>query len=35
MKDVWAFKIREGKMKAIASYSYAWLAGQTCKLANN
>jgi histone arginine demethylase JMJD6 len=35
MKDVWAFKIREGKMKAIASYSYAWLAGQTCKLAHN
>ena len=35
MKDVWTFKSREGKMKAIAFYSYAWLAGQSCKLSNS
>jgi histone arginine demethylase JMJD6 len=35
MKDVWAFKIREGKAKAIALYSYAWLAGQSCKLSHS
>ncbi len=35
MKDVWTFKSRESKMKAIAFYSYAWLAGQSCKLSHN
>jgi histone arginine demethylase JMJD6 len=35
MKDVWDFKSREGKLKAIAFYSYAWLAGQTCKMGQN
>ena len=32
MKDVWDFKNRESKAKALALYSYAWLAGQSCKL---
>jgi len=32
MKDVWVFKKRQGTMKAIQMYSYAWFAGQTCKL---
>jgi len=35
LKDVWTFKSREGKMKAIALYSYAWLAGQSCKMSDN
>lgn len=30
MKDVWMFKKREGTIKAIANYSYAWLASQRC-----
>ncbi len=34
MRDVWLFKLREGKMKAMASYAYAWLAGQSCRLAH-
>jgi hypothetical protein len=35
LKDVWMFKSREGKIKAIAKYGYAWLAGQTCKLGDS
>lgn len=33
LKDVWTFKKREnGLLKASAIYSYAWLAGQVCKV---
>jgi histone arginine demethylase JMJD6 len=32
MKDVWMFKRRGSKAKAIAMYSYAWLATQTSKI---
>jgi hypothetical protein len=32
MKDVWAFKMREGRLKAISQYTYAWLAGQLCRV---
>ncbi|WEK21231.1 MAG: cupin-like domain-containing protein [Candidatus Pedobacter colombiensis] len=32
LKDVWSFKRREGIMKAITMYSYAWLG---CKVGNN
>jgi histone arginine demethylase JMJD6 len=33
LKDVWTFKKRDnGPLKASAIYSYAWLAGQACKL---
>jgi histone arginine demethylase JMJD6 len=35
MKDVWIFKKREGTMKAIAKYGYAWLAGQSCKIGDS
>jgi len=35
MKDVWIFKKREGTMKALAMYGYAWLAGQTCKIGDS
>jgi hypothetical protein len=35
MKDVWAFKIQEGRARALALYGYAWLAGQSCKLSHN
>jgi len=35
MKDVWAFRKREGKVKAMAVYGYAWLAGQSCKIADS
>jgi len=35
MKDVWIFKKREGTMKALAYYGYAWLAGQTCKIGDS
>ena len=31
MKDVWAFKRREGLPKAVMFYAYALLAGQICK----
>jgi hypothetical protein len=32
LRDVWIFKKREGTMKAIALYSYAWFAGQRCMM---
>jgi histone arginine demethylase JMJD6 len=32
LSDVWSFKKRESKVKAIVKTSYAWLAGQFCKL---
>jgi histone arginine demethylase JMJD6 len=32
VKDVWSFKKRESKVKAIGKTGYAWLAGQVCKL---
>lgn len=31
MQDVWMFKKRGNMLKAVAQYSYAWLAGQSCK----
>ena len=35
LRDVWMFKNRDGKMKAIAKYGYAWLAGQGCRIAES
>lgn len=35
MKDVWMFKKRGNKIKAAALYSYAWAAGQYCKLGDS
>ncbi len=32
MKDVWTFKCRQSKMKAVAMYGYAWLAAQSSKI---
>jgi histone arginine demethylase JMJD6 len=32
MEDVWTFKSRDSKAKAIAMYSYAWLATQLSKM---
>lgn len=32
MKDVWTFKSRDSKAKAIAMYSYAWVATQLSKM---
>ena len=32
MKDVWNFKSREGKLKALSYYGYAWISGQLCKM---
>jgi hypothetical protein len=32
MKDVWTFKSRQSKAKAVAMYSYAWLATQSSKI---
>ncbi|PWK77421.1 Cupin-like domain-containing protein [Mucilaginibacter oryzae] len=32
MKDVWTFKSRDSKAKAIAMYSYAWVATQISKI---
>jgi len=32
LKDVWAFHSKHNKTKALATYSYAWLAGQLCKM---
>lgn len=32
MKDVWTFKSRDSKAKAIAMYSYAWIATQISKM---
>lgn len=34
LRDVWFFKKREGTMKAIAKYGYAWIASQVCKMEN-
>ncbi|GAB3928911.1 cupin-like domain-containing protein [Mucilaginibacter myungsuensis] len=34
MKDVWTFKSRDGKLKATAMYSYAWLATHISNLTN-
>jgi len=31
LQDVWTFKSRESKPKAVFSYGYAWLAGMACK----
>ena len=35
LRDVWSFKKKESKIKAIAKTGYAWLAGQVCKLENS
>jgi hypothetical protein len=35
MKDVWTFKKRQGTAKAIAMYSYAWVATQGSKLSES
>jgi histone arginine demethylase JMJD6 len=32
MQDVWTFKSRQSKLKAVAMYGYAWLATQSSKL---
>jgi histone arginine demethylase JMJD6 len=32
MKDVWTFKSRQSKAKAVAMYSYAWVATQSSKI---
>jgi hypothetical protein len=32
MKDVWTFKSRDSKAKAVAMYSYAWVATQLSKM---
>ena len=32
MKDVWTFKSRQSKAKAVVMYSYAWLATQSSKI---
>jgi histone arginine demethylase JMJD6 len=32
LKDVWEFRKKESKLKAVATYSYAWLAGQSCRI---
>jgi Cupin-like domain len=32
MKDVWTFKSRQSKAKAVAMYSYAWIATQSSKI---
>ncbi|HEX8328312.1 MAG TPA: cupin-like domain-containing protein [Hymenobacter sp.] len=34
LRDVWDFKKRQSTMKAVAMYSYAWLAGKVCRLAD-
>lgn len=34
IRDVWSFKKKESGIRAIAKTSYAWLAGQVCKLDN-
>ncbi|UOE51812.1 cupin-like domain-containing protein [Mucilaginibacter sp. SMC90] len=34
MKDVWTFKSRDSKAKAIAMYGYAWVATQLSKMAD-
>lgn len=32
LKDVWEFRKKESKVKALATYSYARLAGQSCRI---
>ncbi len=32
MQDVWTFKSRQSKLKAVAMYSYAWLATLSSKI---
>jgi histone arginine demethylase JMJD6 len=34
VRDVWYFKKKESRVKAMAKASYAWLAGQACKMDN-
>lgn len=34
VRDVWSFKKRESKVKAILKTGYAWLAGQACKVSD-
>jgi histone arginine demethylase JMJD6 len=35
LRDVWSLRSKQGKIAALKSYSYAWLAGQSCKLSHN
>jgi len=35
MKDVWTFKSRSSKAKAVAMYSYAWVATQSSKISES
>jgi histone arginine demethylase JMJD6 len=35
MRDVWTFKSRQSKAKAVAMYSYAWLATQSSKISES
>lgn len=35
MKDVWTFKRRDGAAKALAMYSYAWMATNISKMTNS
>ncbi|TWI96323.1 Cupin-like domain-containing protein [Mucilaginibacter frigoritolerans] len=35
MKDVWTFKSRQSRAKAVAMYSYAWLATQSSKISES
>jgi len=32
MRDVWSFKKRENRLKAVGMYGYAWVAGQVCRM---
>lgn len=32
MRDVWTFKKQQSTLKAVAMYSYAWVAGQVCRV---
>ena len=32
LQDVWEFKKRQSTIKAVAMYSYAWMAGQVCRM---
>jgi histone arginine demethylase JMJD6 len=34
MRDVWTFRKQQSPLKAAAMYSYAWLAGQVCKISD-
>jgi len=35
VRDVWSYKKKESRVRAIAKTGYAWLAGQACKLGNS